>query len=112
MRPDLVLDEDDKRKRFRKLHEPTEAINEIIEIDNDNVSVDEEDDDDEIQIIQDCHPNKRVASVSMSKNERGNKKQNTRNQEKTETREYQSSSQTSSNTSSSLQSLRVIRKGV
>ena len=106
MRPDLVLDEDDKRKRFRKLHEPTKANNEIIEIDNDNISVEE--DDDEIQIVQDFHPNKRVASVALSKKERRNKKQNSREQVQMETKEYQSSSQTSSNTSfSSLQSLRV-----
>ena len=107
MRPDLVLDEDDKRKRFKKLHEPTEGSSNVIEIDNDNFSADIEDEDDEIQIVQDFHPNKRVASVALNKNERVNKKQNTRKKEKKETKEYHSS-----NTSSSLQSLRVVRKDV
>ena len=114
MRPDLLLDEDDKRKRFRKFHEPTQdSDTEVIEIGQVIISTDEEDaedDDKEIQIVHDFLPNKRGASVALSKTERGNKKQNTK--ERKETKEYQPSSQTSTTASSSLKSLVQFRKGI
>ena len=88
MRSDLVLDEDDKRKRFRKCHMSTiESRTEVIEIDT---STDEEDDSGESDIVQNFLPNKRVASVALNKNE----------------------SQRISTKSSSLQSLRGFRKGI
>ena len=65
MRPALVLDEEDKKKRFKKLQGSTiNSSSQETDIDQSVISILDKEDD-EVEVVQDCLPQKRSA-LSLS----------------------------------------------
>ena len=76
MRPDLVLDEDDKKKRFKRLQDSTvNSTAQVTDIDQSVISISDEEDD-EVEIVQDKLPQKRAASSLSSEKDKKYRKPN------------------------------------
>lgn len=77
MRPDLVLDEDDKKRRFKRLQNSTEnSTVQVNDIDQSVISISDEEDD-EVEIVQDKLPQKRPASSLSDEKHKKYRKPNT-----------------------------------
>ena len=76
MRPALVLDEDDKKKRFKKLKDSTvNSSSQETDIDQSVISILDEEDD-EVEIVQDCLLQKRSALTLSDEKDKKYRKPN------------------------------------
>lgn len=98
MNPALVLNDDDKRRRFKKFHSLTVDGSSDVDEPDAVMLVDGEDEIDDIQIIEDITPTKHLSPFELSGSERENKRQKLTHENK----KCRSSSKCSTGCSSSL----------